>query len=69
MPISLPAPPPPPDPDPDPEPEPVPQLSEPWSWTVAELGRHITASQQETLLARFRAVGFKDIRTWTYPPA
>lgn len=46
-------------------PTPLPQPDPPpWSWTVAELGSHLTASQQASLLARFRALGFA-VTTWS----
>lgn len=46
------------------EPPPEPALVEPWSWTVVELGPHLTENQRQTLLARFRALGYDDATTW-----
>ena len=47
---------------PPPPPDPLP-MAEPWTWTVAQLGPHLTESQRQTLLARFRALGF-NASTW-----
>lgn len=49
---------------PQPATEPPPPLAEPWSWTVVELGPHLTENQRQTLLARFRALGYDDATTW-----
>jgi hypothetical protein len=46
-------------------PAPVPP-DPPWSWTVAELGAHLTENQRLTLLARFRALGY-DVHEWHNP--
>jgi hypothetical protein len=49
-----------------PSPPPTPAPQPPWSWTVAELGPHLTESQRQTVLGRLRAIGF-DVHAWTNP--
>lgn len=44
-------------------PAPKPEQLPPWTWTVRELGEVLTPAQRATLLARFRAIGFKTA-TW-----
>lgn len=50
-----------------PEPTPDPSAQPPWSWSVLELGDHLTANQRLTLLARLRAIGY-DVHEWGEVP-